>query len=293
MTIKKLMVPYFDEETFSAAFSTASIVGRPFNAHLDIVHIRQRITLPLRGNDYYPIAVSNVEEHLEILQAAADQRAAELNTRLRELCSKLSVTMLEGSNRSDDKGVTASWTDIEKDLPLDLSGRARVADITVLTRPGDLSQRYGMNLVEDIIFQSGRSLLIVDQQNRNNVFPDTVMIAWDGGREAARAVHEALPLLRRAKAVIVASIGEMANGVEASECITAYLKLHGVHANCMHASLDRHENAEELFLKHVKSKSADLVVMGAYSRGRWREMVLGGFTRFMLRNTDISVLMAH
>jgi len=293
MTIKKLMVPFFEEETANSAFCAAATIAKEFKAHLDVVHIRQRISPSLPGNIYYPVAVTYVEENLEKLQKAADRNAVNLNRRFEKFCSDWSITVLQNTEHTDDKGATASWTDIEKDLPFHLAVRARVADVTVLARPSDPTPHYTMDLLEEAIFQSGRSVLIVGQQATITKFPETVMVAWDGGREAARAVHEALPLLRRAETVIVAAMGEIAFGAEAPESIAAYLRLHGVHANSVHSSLDKHEEAEELFLKRAKSESADLVVMGAYSHSRWREMVLGGFTRFMLRHTDIPVLMAH
>lgn len=293
MTIKKLMVPFFEEETAKSAFGAAAIIAREYKAHLDVVHMRQRLRPASPGNVYYPIAVTYVEENFEILQEAADQNAAKLNKQFEKLCGEWSITTLENPEHTDDKGVTASWTDIEKFLPFDLAMRARVADLTVLARPSHLTPHYTMDLLEEAIFQSGRSVLIVGQQHTIMEFPKTVMVAWDGGREAARAVREALPLLQSAETVIVAAIGNMPFGAEGPKSITAYLRLHGVHAICMHSSLDKHEEAEEIFLERARSKGADLVVMGAYSHSRWREMVLGGFTRFMLRDTDIPVLMAH
>ncbi len=293
MTIKKLMVPFLEEEMSERAFNAAVIMAKEFNAHLDVVHMRQRITPSLPGNVYYPIAVTNVEENLEVLQEVANQRAAELKRKFEKLCGERSVAILEKEVHTDDRGVTASWTDIEKNLPFDLATRARVSDLTVLARSSDHAPQYTMDLIEEIIFQSGQSVLIVGQHHTIDEFPKTVMIAWDGSREAARAVSEALPILQQAEIVVATTIGDMPWRAEPAESLIAYLKLHGVHGVYMHANMDKHDEAEEVFLGRAKSKDAGLIVMGAYSHNRWREMVLGGFTRFMLRHSDIPVLMAH
>ncbi len=293
MTIKKMMVPFFEQEMSERAFNAASAFAKEFKAHLDVVHMRQRITPSLPGNVYYPIAVTYVEENFDILQEVAEQRAAELKKKFKKLCSERSVSVLEKAEHTDDKSATATWTDTDKNLPYDLATRARVADITIMARPSDHAPQYTMDLIEEIIFQSGQSVLIVGQNHTIDEFPKTVMVAWDGGREAARAVRAALPVLQRAETVTVTAVGELPWGAEPAENLAAYLKLHGVHANHMHPNTDKHDDPEEVLLGRAKSKGADLIVMGAYSHNRWREMVLGGFTRFMLRHSDIPLLMAH
>jgi len=293
MTIKKLMVPFLEAEMAERAFNAAIVVAKQCKAHLDVVHMRQRITPALPGNVYYPIATTYVEENLEILNEAADQRAADLKKKFETLCSEQSITVVEQAEHTDDKGATASWEDTEKNLPHDLAIRARVADVTVLARPNEYAPQYMMSLIEEIIFQSGQAVLVVGKDHTVGALPKTVMVAWDGGREAARAVSASLPILQQAETVIVAGIGDSPLGAEPPESAASFLKLHGIHAVHIHKTLDKHDDAEEVLLGLAKSKNADLVVMGAYSHSRWREMVLGGFTRFMLRHSDIPVLMAH
>ncbi len=293
MTIKKLMVPFLETDMAERAFDAAVVIAKQYKAHLDVVHMRQRITPALPGNVYYPIATTYVEENIEVLKEAADLRASDLKKRFEKLCSEHSISIQEQVEHTDDKGATASWTDTEKNLPYDLAARARVANMTVFARPSNHAPQYAVGLIEETIFQSGQSALIVGKTQAVSAFPKTVLIAWDGGREAARAVSASLPILQQAETVIVAAIGEMPWGAEPPESAASFLRLHGVHAVNIHPALDKHEHAEEVLLGQAKSKEADLVVMGAYSHNRWREMILGGFTRFMLHHSDIPLLMAH
>jgi nucleotide-binding universal stress UspA family protein len=123
--------------------------------------------------------------------------------------------------------------------------------------------------------------------------PETVLIAWNGGREASRALSAALPILKQAKLVIVVSVGDLKWGMQCVENVSSYLRLHGVPATQMRARESKDNEPEEELLEIAKKKDANLIVMGAYSRSRWREVILGGFTRYLLKNSQIPLLLAH
>ncbi len=293
MSIKKIMVPFSEAATGKRAFAAGAVFAKEFKAHLDVVHVRHSLSPSVPGNVYYPIAVTYVEENLEALTETANRLAADLEKEFKTLCGKQSIDILETTVHTDDKGATASWTDVTKDMPYSLATRARVSDLTILSRPGDNDPKYLMADLEETIFQSGQPVLIVSESQSFDQFPKTVFVAWDGGREAARALSAALPILQRAELVVVTSVGKMDWGVEPPENVVAFLKLHGVHAEYIHPSLEKGESIEDIFQHRAQDKNADLIVMGAYSHSRWREMVLGGFTRTMLKTSNIPLLMAH
>jgi nucleotide-binding universal stress UspA family protein len=123
-----------------------------------------------------------------------------------------------------------------------------------------------------------------------------VLVAWKETRESARAVADAIPFLERAREVVVVSISaageESVREKLADADIAGWLARHGVPATV------RHEVAEDvdagsLLLSRAADFGADLIVMGAYSRPRLSEMVLGGVTRLMLESTTVPVLMSH
>ncbi|MFO1304081.1 MAG: universal stress protein [Burkholderiales bacterium] len=170
---------------------------------------------------------------------------------------------------------------------------ARYGDLIVAPQPRDA---FESDLVHAVLMQSGRPVLLVPESGAATL-GERVLVAWKESRESARAAADALPLLAHAKAVRVLSIGgasdeETARDVLADRDIAAWLAQHGVEATV------RHEVAEDVdagnfILSRAADFGADLIVMGAYSRPRLSEVVLGGVTRLMLQTMTVPVLMSH
>jgi nucleotide-binding universal stress UspA family protein len=115
----------------------------------------------------------------------------------------------------------------------------------------------------------------------------TILVAWNGSREAARAVHDALPFLHVAKRLTLCAVGdEPATSLEAA---AAMLWRHGL-AVRSHRVGEPDGNAGEVLLAQCSAQGADLLVMGAYGHTRLRELVFGGATRHMLREATLPVL---
>ena len=125
---------------------------------------------------------------------------------------------------------------------------------------------------------------------------ENVLVAWDGGREAARAIGDALPLLERAKHIDIVAVdddGESDVGERlAGARLGAWLHAHGIAAGVSHEEV-RDIAIGEWLLDRVADLGSDLIVMGGYGHARMRELVLGGVTRTVLRSMPVPVLMAH
>ena len=106
-------------------------------------------------------------------------------------------------------------------------------------------------------------------------------------------MHAALPVLKASELVVVATAGDTDWAAEAPLGAAAYLRLHGVNAAHLHLRPGDGEGPEDALLAEAMKKHADLIVMGAYSHQRWRQMVLGGFTRHLLKGSTIPLLMAQ
>jgi nucleotide-binding universal stress UspA family protein len=121
--------------------------------------------------------------------------------------------------------------------------------------------------------------------------PTTAAIAWDGSKQAARAVTAALPLLLRADKVVVIT-GLVNEDVSNPSRLVRYLSGHGVEARTW-AFVPQEGSLGRDILGQSTEAEAELLVMGAYSRGRLRELVLGGVTRECLRHGEIPMLVNH
>lgn len=122
---------------------------------------------------------------------------------------------------------------------------------------------------------------------------ETAIVAWNGSREAARAVQDALPLLSAAASVTVFLVNpEEAADIADAHNLVIHLARHGLNAKKLVVREDILAVSDTV-LAQVAALDADLLVMGAYGHSRLREMILGGVTRDVLRNMNVPVLMSH
>lgn len=176
-----------------------------------------------------------------------------------------------------------------------LASEARQSDLFVGTRPyGDPDK--GQWIEEAVLFQSGRPCLFVPSSFDGHSVYDNVLVAWKNTREAARAVADAMPLLKKAKSVVVAIVDEQLGAAEEQrrapdEDIGRYLSRHGIRAE-VHI-IDGWTSTGAALRNEAVRTAADLIVMGAYGHSRLREWMLGGATRDVLSTAPVPVLVAH
>lgn len=175
----------------------------------------------------------------------------------------------------------------------------RCVDLSILGQydPDRDRAGFGRRLAEQAVMANGGPVLFLPYAPSTVAVGETVLVSWDGGREAARAARDALPLLRTAKRIVILSLlgYRFRTGDDAQRSqvrLAAYLAAHGIEAEGrdMPCTIDRHG---ELLLSQVADLGADLVVMGAYGHARVRELILGGVTRIMLDSMTVPVLMSH
>jgi nucleotide-binding universal stress UspA family protein len=288
MPVKKILAPVQNADSAEAGLKAAIALARRHKAHIDALHIRQRPNIPASG--YYPVGVIFVDEHVAELKEALEIEATRLKEIFDRVMKEAGVPVLASAAHRDDAGATASWRDQAGILPFDISAAARVADIIAFGRASGDQGYPDAGLIEEAIFQSGRPVLIAPPGKLERT-PRRIVIAWNGGREAARALTAAMPLFEEAENVAVVSIGPFPADLEGPERAAELLRLHGVKADA--ARRTPAGAAEDDLAAAATEARADLIVMGAYSHSRWRELVLGGFTRRMLKQADFPLLLAH
>ena len=148
----------------------------------------------------------------------------------------------------------------------------------------------------DIVIACARPVLVVPYIGAAADFGKNVLVAWNGSREACRAVSDALPLLKKANRVTVMAvdpeIGEFGHGALPGADLARFLAHHDVNVEARNDPGAVADVGEEL-LSRIADCAADLLVMGAYGHARAREWVFGGATRTILRSMTVPVLMSH
>ncbi|MGG1947878.1 universal stress protein [Trinickia sp. NRRL B-1857] len=173
---------------------------------------------------------------------------------------------------------------------------ARHADLLVLGQedPENPATHIARYFVEDVIMSAGRPAVVLPHAGRIATFGESALVAWDGGREAARALADAVPLLKRARFVTVVSVSKRPEDSTPDEIdVAGYLERHGVRASFVCVPRQSGMGTGATLLNQISDRHADLLVMGAYGHARARERVLGGVTHTLFETMTVPVFMSH
>ena len=241
--------------------------------------------------------------------AEAAMTAAEVN---QQLVRERSARARERVHRASQAAGRAVDFRVPGGDPLQaLMAHTRTSDLALLIAPGARDDdALTPGFASQLVVAAGCPVMFVPKAALEAACGTQVLVAWSETRESARALRDALPLLRRAKAVEVLRFGperaERPDGAEPLDAVAGYLDAHGVKAQLTARALRDLPFAErmlvpnavdasiaELLLSHAADTSADLVVMGGYGHPRAYQIVLGGVTRTMLASMTVPVLMSH
>jgi nucleotide-binding universal stress UspA family protein len=170
---------------------------------------------------------------------------------------------------------------------------ARRFDISVV---GQAQREQGATdelIIEGALFESGRPVIVVPYIQKSGLTLERVLVCWDGGRTAARAVADAMPFLTRAKAVDLVIVAEERKNDEVTGVrMSEHLARHGASVSVKRIAKGD-LSVQDAILSYAADSSADFMVMGGYGHSRLREFILGGVTRSILNSMTVPVLMSH
>jgi nucleotide-binding universal stress UspA family protein len=176
--------------------------------------------------------------------------------------------------------------------------RSRCADLVVLGQPDPYDPEHAQRreIVDQVVLKSARPSLLLPYAGRIETLGDNILVAWDESREAARAIADALPLLRRARTVHLVQFDPSAGGSgvidqSRNQPVLDWLRRHGITAKAAVAWSTA--DVGNALLSHAADVGADLLVMGAWGQSRLTERVLGGATRTVMGSMTLPVFTSH
>ena len=266
------------EQVLEGAATLAQLLGASLTAQIPQLSGDQKTWPPVIGA--FPLDFPQLMNEA-VLQS--ERNAASLTEDIGKICSALRVPL-------DIRRSLANLID----SPDHLVDLARLHDLTIVSCSE--TDMLGGTVTEAVIFGTGRPTLLLPsgKGTKSLQWLDKVVVAWDYSREAARAMADALPILTRAKKVHVVSVlGE--KGIRttcAPGDMEKYLAAHHVKYALDQVPLKDVAISERL-MSYAGEVKADMLVMGAYGRSRFREFVLGGATRGVLSNPLLPVFVSH
>jgi len=286
MPIKTILVPLYDAQGASAALAATFALARSFGAHVSVLHLRNDPTRALGDFVGESVSPALVEEILTSAEARAKSAASKTRRAFDDAVRRAKIPV---GGKGTKSGASASYDEVVGQSDAEIERRGRLSDLVVVRRARGNSDVGARVVAETALMGTGRPLLVVPPKAPAKI-GSNVAIAWNDSTEAAKAVAAALPFLGGAAKVTVISARE--NGAEYDQDgLIAYLRHHGVRARG--ASVRAGGDAGQAIARAASRAGANLLVMGAYTHSRVREMILGGVTQHVLSKSRIPVLMAH
>jgi nucleotide-binding universal stress UspA family protein len=281
MSMKTILIPTEQRKSMSSALQTALMLARRFGSYIEGFALQPGISEFLAVDMGGSIAPTSFRE--ESIEEAKKTKAM-FESFMQE----------HGVPRSGpaESGLSFSWLDDAPEGEGTVGSYGRVFDLIVLSRPDAPSLGLHHRALESGLFESGRPILLSPPSPPKQIATN-VLIAWNGSTEQTRAIAFAMPLLQQAERVKVLTIpgGAGVPGPSGEQMIRS-LRRNGIPATPLTVELGGRSTGETI-LTTAASQDCDLLIKGAYTQSRLRELIFGGATRHILANATLPVFMAH
>jgi nucleotide-binding universal stress UspA family protein len=285
--MKSILVPVEHSMSLAAQLETAALVAFQFAAHMAGVAPRSDFSNYLIGAGAGVGATIPVA--LEDLQREESERIERARGAFREFVEARGIAWDDAARPQEHP--TATWIEQINSGDAAVAQLARLYDISVVARPTADSPVARRQLLEAVLFESGRPILISPPDAPQSL-GKRVMVAWNGSTETTRAISLAMAFFARAERVLVLGVeGGMVEGPGAED-VRRMLARSGVAAEARTVKPEGRSTGQAI-LDEAQRHDIDLVIKGAYTHSRLRQMIFGGATTHLINETTIPVFMAH
>lgn len=274
---KTLLVPVDGRARSARSVDVACRLAGAFDAHVVGLFVEPSIRMPAMA-----FGEAFVAEIGDLALRAAQELAANAKTNFEQAVAATGVNKVEFRTAGGDRAAAVAL-------------HARYADLVVINQT-DANEPGASHFADSVLMSLNRPALLVPHAGNIKSLGDNVLVCWNASAESARAVTDALPFLKRASKVTVMAVEGKptanGHGERPGADIALFLSRHGVRAEVM-PTPSGGIDIGNVILSRAFDQGADLIVMGAYSHPRLRQMVLGGATRTILESMTVPVLMSR
>jgi nucleotide-binding universal stress UspA family protein len=276
--MKTLLIPTEDHDAMPAVLEAARLIARTFDSYMEGVAVRPSAGTYVTVEPVSSLAIVGAYDGDSAIQARA-QFEAFMQARAVPQASQEPAVFSYGWPRAE--AVEDSF----------IGSHGRVFDLVVLGRPGPAAENARMPPLEAALFDGGRPVLAVPTAVPQSLGRN-VLVAWNGSTEQARANAFAMPLLRVAEQVTVLTVEGGTTPGPSGEQAARHLRRNGIKASALTVKPGARTTGEAI-LEQAASLGCDLLIKGAYTQSRLRQMMFGGATRHILAQATLPVLLAH
>lgn len=270
--IKSVLLHASDDDAMDARLQVALDVCRALGAHLTCLCVTPYNAYiafdPLGGMGAQAAILDGLRESETALRSRVEARLAH-------------------------EDVMWDWLSLDGDVASTIVSASALSDLVILSQhcAADKGISKPLPIVNDIAIHAACGVLVVPKGMTQMTIGGGAVIGWNASPEASHAVRAAMPFLKTASFVHIASVGEEGE-VFPQVAANTYLSRHGI-ASDLHELAGSNSNAAQVLHDFALSKQANFLVIGAYGRSRFRETLLGGTTRSLLSTSKIPLLLAH
>ena len=289
MTINTILAPLYDDAFDALVLDAAAKLAAKFGAHLETLLIR----VPIDVTEGLVTGRIDSRHYRPLLDALAHQNQRDerdKREKYEEIMSNAGIVISDEPSMTTQP--TASWR-VSTDDPTEVLARYGGAfDLIVAGHPSlSMETSKSSQILDAALFNTARPVLLMSKAFAP-IVGEVILLAWNRGIPAGRALLSAHPFLEKAKRVVILTITTGAKQGPEPEDIAQNLAWHGISAEVKRVPPSSRTVAE-IILDEAEAIRADLLVMGAYSKSRIRESVLGGVTTAIMAHAQLPVLMAQ
>lgn len=275
--MRNILLPFEYIETIPHLVDCAVSLAKKYNSSVSGVAIHQRIDSFIAQEGSIVFDSLHHDENKEEAIKYKEKFMDHINT-------------LKKSD-SDLSDLKYKWLSEELENQKYLGDLSRVYNVVIISRPYQELQSASLSSIQTILFDGGRPVMLIPMNKQIDIGKE-VVISWNCTTESSRAVFAALPILKKANNVTILTVEKVITDGPSGEQVSELLASHGIDAKPVTISGDEKKIGDAI-LDFSKSVDADLIIKGAYTQSRLREIIFGGATRHLMLHSEIPIYLVN